>query len=102
MVLYIILAILLVVLAFVGVILVRTVRFKPKGAVASLEGTEEFDKNQAVENLRELVMCKTVSRYNREEEDEAAWEKPPFDGIIENNVLWGRGLWIQRSLSMVC
>lgn len=148
MAVYIVLGILAVLIIFVGVILVRAVNFKPEASVRLLEDEVEFDKDRAVANLRELVMCRTVSRYDHADEDdvefekltgrlpelypkvfenctltkfpdrallfrwegksheepavmmahydvvpvnEAAWEKPPFDGMIEDGLLWGRG-----------
>ena len=134
--------------AFAAVILVRTLRFTPKPQPALSEETVPFDKDAAVEALRQLVRCRTVS-YNDPalEEDaefeklisllpslytqvfaaceftrlpdrallfrwpgmepgdpavlmahydvvpvnEENWDKPPFEAIIEDGVLWGRG-----------
>ncbi len=131
-----------------AVVLVRTLLFCPKQGVAAQEGEEVFDRDTAVENLRRLVQCKTVSYKDAALEDDAefeklidllptlypqvfatcsferladrallfcwkgkasdepavlmahydvvpvneeSWEKPPFEGIIEDGVLWGRG-----------
>lgn len=144
-VLYIVLAL---VFLFLAVILIRTLAFKPKKEEPVPATEEKFDRDAAINALRELVMCKTISRYDHADEDEtefeklinklpslyphvfevctliklpdrallfkwsgkeskeptvlmahydvvpvneSSWEKPPFDGIIEDGVLWGRG-----------
>ncbi len=131
-----------------AVVLVRTLAFRPKAGVAVQEGEESFDRDRAVENLRRLVQCKTISYKDASLEDDAEfeklidllptlypnvfatcsferladrgllfywkgktagdpavlmahydvvpvneemWDKPPFEGIIEDGVLWGRG-----------
>lgn len=59
----------------VAVILVRTALFRPK---AEKEGEVEevpFDREAAIRALGELVKCRTVSSYVREEEDDAEFEK---------------------------
>ncbi|MBO4979018.1 MAG: M20/M25/M40 family metallo-hydrolase [Clostridia bacterium] len=146
--LYIGMFILVAVIAFVAVILIRTLRFQPRATEPLEISVESFDKERAITALGELVKCKTVSRATHDEEDEAEfeklytllptlyphvhescelirfedrgllyhlrgktegkpsvlmahfdvvpvceelWEKPPFDAVIEDGVMWGRG-----------
>ena len=137
-----------IVAAFLAVILIRALLFKPK-AEPALEHEEIcFDREAAVKALSELIRCKTVSYAEHELEDDAefekligllpglypnvfkscslqrfsdrgllfkwkgrgagkpavlmahydvvpvdesGWEKPPFEAIIEDGIMWGRG-----------
>ena len=63
------------VLALVLVVLVRTLLFRPKASVPVQENEEAFDRDRAVENLRALVRCKTVSYKDAALEDDAEFEK---------------------------
>ncbi len=143
--LFIILALLA---TLVAVLLVRTVRFRPKEQNIPDIECEDFNKDGVIDALQKLIRCKTVSYYDRSLEDNAEfdklvdmlptlypevfrvcdfkqlpdrallfkwegkahnepsvmmahydvvpveadkWQKPPFDAIIEDGVLWGRG-----------
>ena len=61
--------------AFLAVVLVRTLRFTPKEQAAVSQTEEVFDRDRAVENLRALVRCKTVSYTDASKEDDAEFEK---------------------------
>ena len=144
-ILYLVLAVIVVLLA---VILIRTAAFKPREEKTQEFSPVEFDRDAAVDRLRELIRCRTVSYRDHDKEDaaefrrlidmlpalyphvfekcgyqelpdrgllfhwegkahdEAAvlmahfdvvpvdeenWDKPPFEGIIEDGILWGRG-----------
>ena len=133
---------------WVGVVIARTVCFKPKPQPAISQEEFDFNKDAAVHALAQLVCCKTISYNDKTLEDdvefekliallpglypnvfqacsfeqlpdralllrwpgkndgdpavlmahydvvpvnEENWEKPPFAGILENGVLWGRG-----------
>ena len=137
-----------IVVILIAVVLIRTLRFKPRKE--NEVGAQEisFDRERVIENLRLAVKCRTVSDYSRENEDEEEfakllsllperypavyrectlikfpdrgllyrwrgkdsssptvlmahydvvptldeqWKKPPFEGIVEDGVLWGRG-----------
>ena len=145
---YILAAIGVVIATFIAVVLIRTLRFKPKSPPEVDESEITFDKERVIDNLARLVRCKTISRIDHVGEDdgefdklisllpelypnvyahcelvtfpdrgllykwegrkhespsvfmahydvvpvnEEGWQKPPFDGIIEDGVLWGRG-----------
>lgn len=133
---------------FIAIILIRAVRFKPKEQKILSHEEITVNADAAINALRELVKCKTVSYYDPSLEDDAefeklvsllptlypdvarvcpmqrldgrallfcwegkahdapsvmmahydvvpvdesGWEKPAFEAIIENGVLWGRG-----------
>lgn len=137
-----------VILSFLGVIIIRTLGFKPKENAKVIDEEIIFDGEKAIECLRELVRCKTISYTDSSLEDneefekliaklpylypnvfsnckfedlenrallfkwegknhdaptvlmahydvvptlDSEWEKPPFEAILEDGVLWGRG-----------
>ena len=67
--------ILAVLVVFVAVIAVRTLRFKPAGQPAINKETYHFDENAAVDALAQLVRCKTISYNDHSLEDDAEFNK---------------------------
>lgn len=62
-------------IVFLAVILIRALAFKPKAQPKADPTPVDFDKNAAVDSLRELVKCKTVSYMDPALEDDAEFEK---------------------------
>lgn len=132
----------------IAIVLIRTLRFRPKPQPTVQEESVSLDKDAIVSSLQQLVRCQTISYYDHSLEndeefeklidllpvlfptvtghctltrlpdrallfhwkgirsneptvlmahydvvpvEETNWEKPPFAGIIEDGVLWGRG-----------
>ena len=65
----------LALIVFLAVILIRAAAFKPKAQPKADATPVDFDKNAAVDALRELVICKTVSYMDPALEDDAEFEK---------------------------
>ncbi len=138
----------LALIIFLAVLLIRTIRFKPKKTEREKVAPIFVNSEKAVSDLAEMIKCKTISNVDKAKEDEAEfekfvellpklfpnvfekcifdkpsdrsilikwegrdhdaptvlmshydvvsasdedWEKPPFDGITDAGVLWGRG-----------
>ena len=137
-----------IILAFVAIVLVRTLMFKPKQNDFRTVEEIEVDSDKVIKNLQKLVKCKTVSYFDHSLEndkefkklvdllpklypnvckklkltkfdgrallfhwkgktagdpavfmahydvvpvDEDEWTRPAFEGLIEDNIMWGRG-----------
>jgi len=140
--------ILILIVVFLAVILVRAAMFKPRAVKKSSVGEVTLNREKIIEDMAEMIRCKTVSY--REEElidrtefakfeqvmekcypliykactfekigktgllyhlpgkssekpsvfmahydvvpvNEEGWDKPAFDAIIEDGLMWGRG-----------
>lgn len=145
---YVLLGVTAALLILIAVVLIRTLTFKVIEVDKKEYDDFEIDEQKAVNDLAEMIKCKTVSSVNKAEEDEnefdkfkallpklfpnihsactleivgdrgllyclkgksseapsvlmahfdvvsveeANWEKPPFDAVLENGVLGGRG-----------
>ena len=141
-----ILIILLLLILFFIYLLIRALRFLPPTAEPREDDGLAVDSERAVNHLREMIRCKTISQpelrseaeferfrallpefypllfsrgsvervektgvliclpgkkhdapavlmghYDVVPADEKNWEKPPFDAVLEDGVLWGRG-----------
>ena len=141
-------AIAVIILAFLAVVLIRTLKFTPKAQPECSQESVELNQDAVIHALAELVRCKTISYHDPALEDDAEfrklidklpnlyphvfeactlrelpghallfrwpgkvqeepavlmahydvvpvneenWDKPAFEAILENDVLWGRG-----------
>ena len=90
-----------VLVLFIAIIIIRALCFKPKAQPVIFENEENFNKDRAVDNLCQLVRCKTVSYRDHSLEDDAEFEKlisllptlyPNVHGACEFTRLPDRGL----------
>ena len=61
--------------ALVLVVLLRTAAFKPKAQPADTPEALDYDGQAAIEALGQLVRCKTISYYDKAQEDDGEFEK---------------------------
>ena len=62
-------------LAFVGVLLVRTMRFRPMEQKTVPEAPVKLDEEKIVEDMQELIRCKTISYRDESQVDWAEFER---------------------------
>lgn len=145
---YLLYAFIALLLTLIGTVIIRTLLFKPTASEVLTVENIAVDTDKAVDDLSKMIRCRTVSHFNKSEDDEREfskfisllptlfpeiykkceytevtdrailfklcgkesgspsvfmahydvvcadeerWQKPPFDGVIEDGVLWGRG-----------
>lgn len=69
------LGLLMLVVAFLAVILIRALRFKPRATQAVAVEEAAVDGQKAIDDLAEMIRCKTVSYYDDEKIDKAEFQK---------------------------
>ena len=65
----------IIILAFVSVVLVRTINFKPQEKETREVENIDFDYESAISNLQKLVKCKTISYFDHSLEDDKEFNK---------------------------
>ncbi len=68
-------ALVALVVAFLAVIFIRALRFKPKAAASAASSPVALDEQKAIDDLAEMIRCKTVSYYEDERIDKAEFAK---------------------------
>ena len=63
------------IVVIVLVVIVRALVFKPEQTSTVDTQPIEFDRDTAIENLRQLIRCKTVSYRDKSLEDDSEFEK---------------------------
>lgn len=69
------LGLLALVVAFLAVILIRALRFKPRATQAVAAEEAAVDGQKAIDDLAEMIRCKTVSYYDDDKIDKAEFKK---------------------------
>ena len=69
------LGLLVLVVAFLAVILIRALRFKPRATQAVAAEEAAVDGQKAIDDLAEMIRCKTVSYYDDDKIDKAEFKK---------------------------
>ncbi len=64
-----------VVVAFLAVILIRALRFQPRAPKTVVAEEAAVDGQKAIDDLAEMIRCKTVSYYDDEKIDHAEFKK---------------------------
>jgi len=147
--LYILLGVLSALIAFIAVIVIRTLRFVPKEPKREDPAPIDYNGDKVISDLSEMIKCRTVSNIDSSLDDESQferfkallprlfplvyqrcelenvnnramlfrwrgkstenptvlmahfdvvsvvdelWDKPAFEGIVEDGVIWGRGV----------
>ncbi len=145
---YIGIAVILIIMVFIAVILIRAMMFRPITAKGEAPESISIDRDRIVNNMADMIRCKTISdrdetlvdraeftkfinllgarypmihqtckrefigktgilyhwkgkkegnpaifmaHYDVVSIQESGWEKPAFDGLIEHDMIWGRG-----------
>ncbi len=145
---YIVLAVLVILIAFIAIIVIKAALFRPEKETIVISEKVSLNKSKIINDMIEMIRCKTVSyrdetlversefrkfiellndrfpnihkqcsrefigktgvlyywkgksqdkpsvfmaHYDVVPVEESGWDKPAFEGIIEKDVIWGRG-----------
>ncbi len=72
---YLWIAVVAVVVAFLAVVIIRALRFVPKAGSAVTTSEAAVDEQKAIDDLAEMIRCKTISYYDDEMIDKAEFKK---------------------------
>ena len=81
MALYIILGVCALLLVFIGIIVIRTLRFKPQSTKPAEPEALTLDNDKIIDDMVEMIKCKTVSNRDENFVDRAEFQK--FEQLLK-------------------